>query len=95
MLMKKNLRHCNIVLIKRWKNQEWMLKSSKYYIGARRLMIKNWIRKRISNKCLSVNNQQKKVLTPSTIKISTHFNMQQLREEHGEALSDTKDNGTT
>ena len=38
---------------------------------------------------------EKKILKLSTLKSYAHLNMQQLREEHDEALNATNDNGTT
>ena len=37
----------------------------------------------------------KKILKLATLKTSSCFNMQQLREEHDKALNNAKENGTT
>ena len=60
----------------------------------RRLIMQNWFRNSKGTKFLIFKKEWGKILKLSTLKSSACLNMQQLREQHDEALNADKDNVT-
>ena len=57
-------------------------------------MMQNWFRNSKGTKFLIFKKEWGKILKLSTLKSSACLNMQQLREQHDEALNADKDNVT-